>query len=158
MVFTCLWKASNSMIFLSIFLVFLRSILNWAFLSSIAHVWHSLKFPVNGNKDCRVLLVLQWEACFFRPGKRDHFVSYCWVLFYSVYFIFNSSNAKWINSQEHAEFKTSLLVADRKTTGYGGWGGHGGRGRVRIVYHSVTYINQLKCKNNSRAQFSPFKN
>lgn len=71
---------------------------------------------------------------------------------------FNSSNVKLINSQEHADFKTSLLVADRKTTGYGGWGGQGGRGRVSLVHHSITYINQLKCRNNSGAPFSLFKN
>ena len=73
---------------------------------------------------------------------------------------FNSSNVQLINSQEHAhaDFKTSLLVADRKTTGYGGWGGQGGRGRGSLVHHSVTYINQLKCRKNSGAPFSLFKN
>lgn len=43
-----------------------------------------------------------------------------------ILYSLNSSNVKLINSQEHADFKTSLLVADRKTTGYGGWGGQGG--------------------------------
>lgn len=40
-----------------------------------------------------------------------------------ILYSFNSSNVKLINSQGHAEFKTSLLVADRRTTGHGGWGG-----------------------------------
>lgn len=74
-----------------------------------------------------------------------------------ILYSFNSSKVKLISRREHAEFKTPLLVADRKTTGYGGWGGQRGRGRVSLVYHSVTCINQLKCENNSGAPFS-FRN
>lgn len=36
--------------------------------------------------------------------------------------------------------------------------GRGVWGRVSLVYHSVTYINQLKCENDPGAQFSSFKN
>ena len=43
-----------------------------------------------------------------------------------ILYSFNSSNIELINSQKHVEFKASLLVADRKTTEYGGWGGWGG--------------------------------
>lgn len=143
---------------MSIFLVLLRSILNWAFWARLlmSNTVSSFHWMVTKTVECC------WY-CSERHASLDQvreiilFHTAGWVFTVLILYSFNSSNVKWINSQEQAEFKTSLLVADRKTTECGGWGGQGGRGRVSLVYHSVTYINQLKCERNSGAQFSLLK-